>query len=104
MRTVLRVLEVECSTYYAHVNKQKKMQQQQTLIIHRNVRPAPGYSYTQDGKPISDEQISEFSNVYSKGCTSDFHSVSNGFLFLKKMIILIIESNKMKSNTKLPPN
>ncbi|MBD2845541.1 transposase [Paenibacillus sp. IB182496] len=56
MSFVLRVLEVERSTYYAHVNRQQ--QEQETL--HRAGRPAPGLSYTQDGKAISDEQICEW--------------------------------------------
>jgi putative transposase len=33
---------------------------QQPKQIHRSGRPAPGYSYTQEGKRISDEQISEW--------------------------------------------
>jgi hypothetical protein len=49
-------LEVERSTYYAHVNRQQQDQE----TIHRSGRPAPGISYTQDGKPISDEQICEW--------------------------------------------
>jgi putative transposase len=53
---VLRVLEVERSTYYAHVNKIK----QEPKTIHRSGRPTPGYSYTKDDKPISDEQICEW--------------------------------------------
>lgn len=47
---------MERSTYYAHVKKR----QQAAETIHRSGRPAPGYSYTQDGKPISDEQICEW--------------------------------------------
>lgn len=50
------MLEVERSTYYAHVNRMR----QEPNRIHRSGRPAPGYSYTQDGKPISDEQICEW--------------------------------------------
>lgn len=50
------MLEVERSTYYAHVNKPEDRQE----TIHRIGRPAPGFSYTQDGKPVSDEQICEW--------------------------------------------
>ncbi len=53
---MLRILEVERSTYYAHVNKSK----QEPNIIHRSGRPAPGYSYTEEGTRISDEQICEW--------------------------------------------
>jgi putative transposase len=51
---VLRVVEVERSTYYAHVNKVE------IESIHRSGRPAPGLSYTIKGKPVSDEEISEW--------------------------------------------
>lgn len=47
---------MERSTYYSHVNNR----QQEAETIHRSGRPAPGYSYTQDGKPICDEQICEW--------------------------------------------
>ena len=53
---MLRILEVERSTYYAHVNKSKH----ETKTIHRNGRPVPGYSYTKDDRPICDEQICEW--------------------------------------------
>ena len=52
---MLRILDVERSTYYAHVNRPERQE-----AIHRSGRPAPGYSYTQDGKRISDEQVSEW--------------------------------------------
>ena len=51
---MLRVVEVERSTYYAHVNKAE------FKPIHRVGRPAPGYSYTQAGERVSDEQICEW--------------------------------------------
>ncbi|WP_246062134.1 MULTISPECIES: IS3 family transposase [Paenibacillus] len=50
------MLEVGRSTYYAHLNRTE----QQPEPIHRSGRPAPGYSCTQEGKRISDEQISEW--------------------------------------------
>nr|WP_233168339.1 IS3 family transposase [Paenibacillus roseus] len=49
-------MEVGRSTYYAHVDQLE----QSTEQIHRSGRPAPGYSYTQEGKRISDEQICEW--------------------------------------------
>lgn len=51
---VLRVLEVERSTYYAHMNKAENKP------TNKAGRPAPGYSYTVAGKPVSDEQIAEW--------------------------------------------
>lgn len=48
-------MDVERSTYYAHVNRPERQEP-----ILRSGRPAPGYSYTQDGKRISDEQVSEW--------------------------------------------
>ncbi|MDR5605724.1 IS3 family transposase [Paenibacillus larvae] len=53
---VLRILQMERSTYYTHVNRR----QQEPNTVHRRGRPAPGYSCTQDGKPVSDEQICEW--------------------------------------------
>lgn len=50
------MLEVERSTYYAHLQKPGRQQD----VIHRKGRPAPGLSYTKAGKPISDEQIQEW--------------------------------------------
>jgi putative transposase len=47
-------MEVERSTYYAHVNKAE------VQPILRVGRPAPGLSYRVDGKPVSDEQICEW--------------------------------------------
>jgi len=51
---VLRVIAIERSTYYAHVNKPE------LKIIHRVGRPAPGYSYTQEAERVSDEEICEW--------------------------------------------
>jgi putative transposase len=47
-------MEVERSTYYAHVNKAEMKP------THRVGRPAPGLSYTENSKPVSDEQICEW--------------------------------------------
>ena len=47
-------MEVERSSYYAHVNKVE------IKSIHRAGRPAPGLSYTLEGKPVSDEEITEW--------------------------------------------
>ncbi|KJD42243.1 integrase [Paenibacillus terrae] len=53
---VLRILEVERSTYYAYVNRRNKP----SASILKSGRPTPGYSFTQEGKRISDEQIKEW--------------------------------------------
>jgi putative transposase len=50
------VVGVERSTYYAHINYPK----QDTKDNPRGGRPAPGFSYTKAGEPISDEQICEW--------------------------------------------
>ncbi|WP_330164576.1 IS3 family transposase [Paenibacillus validus] len=57
MSFVLRVLEVERSTYYAYVNRRLQALPAST---HSGGRPVPGLSYTQDGEPVSDEQICEW--------------------------------------------
>jgi putative transposase len=51
---VLRVIGIERSTYYAHMNKPE------LKTTHRVGRPAPGLSYKKDGIPISDVQICEW--------------------------------------------
>lgn len=56
IRLVLRIIGVERSTYYNHVNRPE----QQPEHVRSCGRPALGYSYTQDGKRISDEQICEW--------------------------------------------
>lgn len=75
---MLRILEVERSTFYAHVNKL----QQEPNIIHRNGRPVPGYSYTQDDTPISDEQICE----WIMELLADEYTSAYGYRKLTKML------------------
>lgn len=58
---VLRVLEVERSTYYAHVSKAQPVLE----TIHRVGRPVPGLSYTQDGKPVSDHSLFRIITVFA---------------------------------------
>ncbi|MNJ41844.1 IS2 transposase TnpB [compost metagenome] len=53
---MLRILDIKRSTYYACMNRTKH----EPNTIHRSGRPAPGYSYTKDSKPISDKQICEW--------------------------------------------
>jgi putative transposase len=53
---VLRILQVERSTYYAHLNNATR----ESVRVPRNGRPAPGFSCTQTGRRISDEQIGEW--------------------------------------------
>lgn len=68
------------------------MQQQQPSIIHRNGRPAPGYSYTQDGKPISDEQISEWLMEWIEG-----EGASYGY---RKLTVCLKRQHKLVINKK----
>lgn len=75
---MLRILGVERSTYYAHVNNSK----QEPNIIHRSGRPAPGYSYTKDGKRISDEQICE----WIMELLADEYTAVYGYRKLTKML------------------
>lgn len=49
-------MKIERSTYYAHRNRRK----QQASTIHRNGRPAPGYSYTVTKHLVSDAQICDW--------------------------------------------
>lgn len=72
------MLEVERSTYYAHVNKLK----QEPNTIHRSGRPAPGYSYTKDRKRISDEQICE----WIMELLADEYTAVYGYRKLTKML------------------
>ncbi|MGC6583618.1 IS3 family transposase [Paenibacillus sp. Dod16] len=86
--SVLRVLNVERSTYYAHVNRS----QQGKENIHRAGRPAPGLSYTQGGKPISDEQICEWIMEFLAGEGSNY-----GY---RKLTILLRRRHKLKIKKK----
>jgi putative transposase len=85
---VLRVVEVERSTYYAHVNKVE------TDPIHRVGRPAPGYSYMADGKPISDEQISEWlmELIEGEGAAYGYRKLT---IRLKRLHRLVINKKKV---------
>ncbi|MFW5437853.1 hypothetical protein [Paenibacillus apiarius] len=48
--------EKNSESIVVYVNRGQQVQE----TIHRAGRPAPGLSYTQDGKPVSDEQICEW--------------------------------------------
>jgi putative transposase len=85
---VLRVLEVERSTYYAHVNRGHQVQE----TIHRVGRPAPGLSYTQDGKPVSDEQICEWIMEFLAG-----EGAAYGY---RKLTVLLRRRHELKINKK----
>jgi hypothetical protein len=87
---VLRVLEVERSTYYAHVNRPQQTQE----TIHRAGRPAPGLSYTQDGKPTSDEQICEWIMELLAGEGANY-----GY---RKLTVLLRRRHQLKINKKNP--
>ncbi|WP_338044691.1 IS3 family transposase [Paenibacillus periandrae] len=85
---VLRVLEVERSTYYTHVNKAEKKP------IHRVGRPAPGYSYRCDGKPVSDEQIDEWLMEFlaGEGANYGYRKLT---VLLKRRHQLVINKKKV---------
>lgn len=85
---MLRVLEVERSTYYAHVSKRQQLQE----TVHRGGRPAPGLSYTQDGKPISDEQICEWIMEFLAGEGANY-----GY---RKLTVLLRRRHGLKINKK----
>jgi putative transposase len=84
----LRVLEVERSTYYAQLTRAK----QEAKTIHRVGRPAPGYSYTQDDKPISDEQICEWIMELLAG-----EGAAYGY---RKLTVLLKRRHRLKINKK----
>jgi putative transposase len=52
-RTVLRIVDISPSTYYYHIKKQPTKQVSEG-------RPIPGYSMTEKGEKIADEQIGEW--------------------------------------------
>jgi putative transposase len=85
---VLRVLEVERSTYYVHVSKGQRLQE----TVHRGGRPTPGLSYTQDGKPISYEQICEWIMEFlaGEGANYSYH----------KLTVLLRRRHQLKINKK----
>jgi putative transposase len=60
--------------------------------IHRIGRPAPGYSYTQDGDPISDEQICEWITEFLVG-----EGAAYGY---RKLTVLLRRRKKLKINKK----
>ncbi|MEK3720066.1 IS3 family transposase [Paenibacillus sp. FSL H8-0034] len=82
------MLEVERSTYYTHVNKTEKKP------IHRGGRPAPGYSYRCDGKPVSDEQIGEWLMEFlaGEGANYGYRKLT---VLLKRRHQLVINKKKV---------
>ena len=54
MSLVLRIVGVSRSTYYFRETHEPKPR------VYRGGRPIPGYSLTDDGKKVSDEQIKEW--------------------------------------------
>ncbi|NHN34774.1 IS3 family transposase [Paenibacillus agricola] len=85
---MLRVLEVERSTYYAHVNKAERKP------IHRAGRPAPGYSYKTDGKLVSDEEICEWLMEFlaGEGAAYGYRKLT---VLLKRRHQLVINKKKV---------
>jgi transposase-like protein len=86
---VLRVLEVERSTYYAYV---KREQQSTPATVHSSGRPVPGLSYTQDGNPVSDEQICEWLMEFLAG-----EGASYGY---RKLTVLLRRRHGLRINKK----
>ena len=82
------MLEIERSTYYAHVKKGQQAQE----IVPRAGRPAPGLSYTQTGKPISDEQICEWIMEFLPGEGANY-----GY---RKLTVLLRRRHQLKINKK----
>jgi putative transposase len=83
---VLRVVEVERSTYYAHTNKAE------LKPTHRVGRPAPGLSYTVEGKPVSDEEITEWLMEFIAG-----EGAAYGY---RKLTLLLRRRHKIVINKK----
>ncbi|HGO9427619.1 TPA: transposase, partial [Bacillus cereus] len=83
------MLDVERSTYYAHVNRSKQQSQE---TVHRVGRPAPGLSYTQEGKPISDEQICEWIMEFLAGEGANY-----GY---RKLTVLLRRRHRLVINKK----
>ncbi len=88
IRFVLRVLEIERSTYYAQV----KRAQQTQVAIPRVGRCAPGLSYTQEGRPIRDEQIGEWLMELLAGEGANY-----GY---RKLTVLLRRKHHLKINKK----
>jgi putative transposase len=82
------VVEVERSTYYAHVNKAE------LKPIHRVGRPAPGLSYTVEGKPVSDEEITEWlmEFIVGEGAAYGYRKLT---LLLRRRHKLVINKKKV---------
>lgn len=62
-RTVLRILAIAESTYYAHIQAKPA-----TSTIHKG-RPCTEYSYTRSGQKVSNEQIKEWLLELAEGET-----------------------------------
>lgn len=82
------MVEVERSTYYAHVNKAE------FKPIHKVGRPAPGYSYTQAGERVSDEQICEWLMELLAG-ESEAYGYRKLTLLLRRIHNLVINKKKV---------
>jgi putative transposase len=82
------VVEVERSTYYAHMSKAERK------LIHRVGRPAPGLSYTVEGKPVSDEEICEWlmEFIAGEGAAYGYRKLT---VLLKRRHRLVINKKKV---------
>ncbi|WP_281255103.1 IS3 family transposase [Paenibacillus herberti] len=89
MSFVLRVLEVERSTYYAH---ERREQQTTSVTACSSGRPLPGLSYTRDESPVSDEQICEWLMEFLAG-----EGASYGY---RKLTVLLRRRHGLQINKK----
>ena len=91
---MLRVVVVERSSYYAHVNKVE------ITSIHRAGRPAPGLSYTVEGKRVSDEEICEWimEFIAGEGAAYGYRKLT---VLLRRRHQLIINKKKVYRLCKL---
>jgi len=78
--------------YYTHVNRA----QQESKIMLRVGRPTPGLSYTEAGKPVSDEQICEWIMEFLTG-----EGAAYGY---RKLTVLLRRRHQLKINKKSLPS
>lgn len=89
IRSVLRILEIERSTYYAYIKNQNKKGNRTS-----NGRPIPGISYTKEGQPVSDAQICEWimAELFGEAYAYGYRKLTK---VLKKQYNLVINKKKV---------
>ncbi|MCR2043982.1 IS3 family transposase [Anaerosalibacter massiliensis] len=92
---VLRILQLNKSTYYYNINKDSntKLLEEQN-IVNKGGRPISGLSKTNNGKVISDEQVKEYicEIIESKGLCYGYYKIT---IMLKRKFKLIINKKKV---------